>query len=117
MAYMLLVVEKPNDRRARPPGEGESRMNQMTSWGRSLTERGLLTASESLKSEHEAVRVQVREGRRSLVDGPFAEAKEMIGGFFLLTCERREEAVAIASECPAARWATIEVREIGPCTE
>ena len=117
MSYMLLVVEKTNDRRERPAGEGDARMNEMVAWGRSLTSRGLLTASESLKSAHEAVRVQVREGRRSLVDGPFAEAKEMIGGFFLLTCERREEAVAIASECPAARWATIEVREIGPCTE
>jgi hypothetical protein len=117
MAYMLLVVEKTNDRRSRSPAEAESRMNQMTSWGQNLTERGLLTASESLKSDQEAVRVQVREGRRSLVDGPFAEAKEMIGGFFLLTCERREDAIATASECPAARWATIEVREIGPCTE
>jgi hypothetical protein len=117
MAYLLLVVEKPNDRRMRPSTEGQARMDAMVSWGQRLKERGLLTASESLKSEHEAVRVQVREGRRSLVDGPFAEAKEMIGGFFLLTCEQREEAVAIASECPAAHWATIEVREIGPCTE
>jgi hypothetical protein len=117
MAYLLLVVEQPGDRRARPVTDATSRMDQMVRWGEELTARGLLAASESLKSEHEAVRVQVREGRRSLVDGPFAEAKEMIGGFFLLTCTRREEAVAIACECPAARWATIEVREIGPCTE
>lgn len=116
MSYLLLVVEKPGDRRSRPVGEGQDRMDEMVSWGQSLKARGLLSASESLRSTDEAVRVQVREGRRSLVDGPFAEAKEMIGGFFLLTCERREEAVAIACECPAARWATIEVREIGPCT-
>ena len=60
-------------------------------------------------------RVARRAGNVNIVDGPFAEAKEMIGGFFLLTCETREQAVAIARECPAAEWATIEVRELGPC--
>ncbi|MNT98770.1 YCII-related domain protein [compost metagenome] len=49
------------------------------------------------------------------MDGPYAEAKEMIGGFFLLTCDSREEALALAAECPAAQWATVEVRELGPC--
>jgi len=57
----------------------------------------------------------VRDGERQLMDGPYAEAKEMIGGFFLLTCESREEALALAAECPAAQWATVEVRELGPC--
>jgi hypothetical protein len=41
----------------------------------------------------------------------------MIGGIFLLTCKTREQAIAIAGECPAAKWATIEVRELGPCFE
>jgi len=50
-----------------------------------------------------------------VLDGPFAEAKEMIGGFFLLNCDTREEAVAIAAACPAAAWATVEVREVAPC--
>ena len=50
-----------------------------------------------------------------MVDGPFAEAKEMVGGFFLLDCDSMAEAVAIAHECPAAEWATVEVRALGPC--
>jgi hypothetical protein len=50
-----------------------------------------------------------------ITDGPFAETKEVIGGFFLLTCDTREQAIDIARECPAAQWATIEVRELGPC--
>jgi hypothetical protein len=57
----------------------------------------------------------VRNGAASVIDGPFAEAKEMIGGIFMLTCDTREQAIAIAAECPAAQWATIEVRELGPC--
>jgi hypothetical protein len=50
-----------------------------------------------------------------VLDGPFAEAKEMVGGFFLLDVATRDEAVAIAGQCPAAEWATVEVRSIGPC--
>jgi hypothetical protein len=61
--------------------------------------------------------VQVRDGRRTLVDGPFSESKEMVGGFFLVDCRTREEAVAIAAECPAAEWATVEVRAYGACYE
>ena len=75
----------------------------------------LLRGVESLASDARGVRVQVREGRQRLVDGPFAEAKEMVGGFFLLDVATRDEAVAIAAACPAAEWATVEVRELGPC--
>jgi hypothetical protein len=57
----------------------------------------------------------MRDGKRSTIDGPFAEAKEMVGGFFLLDCNSKEQAIAIAAECPAAQWATVEVRELGPC--
>ncbi|MGT2439563.1 YciI family protein [Bradyrhizobium betae] len=68
-----------------------------------------------LTSEANGVRVQVREGRRDPLDGPFAEAKEMIGGYFLVDCATQDEAIAIAAERPAAAWCTVEVREVGPC--
>jgi hypothetical protein len=54
-------------------------------------------------------------GRRRVTDGPFTESKELIGGFFLLDCATREQALGFAAQCPAAQWATIEVREVGPC--
>ena len=50
-----------------------------------------------------------------MLDGPFAEAKEMVGGFFLLDCKTQAEAVTIDAKCPAAEWGTVEVREVGPC--
>lgn len=87
----------------------------MVRYAEGLQARGLLARAESLKSDADGVRLRVRDGQRTLVDGPFAEAKEMIGGFFLLNCEDREQALALAAECPAARWATVEVRELGPC--
>lgn len=115
MAYLLLVIEPMHQRGERTEDEGRARYNEMADYAASLKERGLLVACESLKSANDGVRVEVRHGERRLLDGPFAEAKEMVGGFFLLNCDTRDEAVAIATACPAAGWCTIEVREIGPC--
>ena len=113
MSYMLLIVEPPDQRIERGEQAGREVYDQMVRFAADLKERGKLLAVESLASE--AVRVQVRYGQPKLLDGPFAEAKEMIGGFFLLDCETREEAVAIAQACPAASWCTVEVRKLGPC--
>ncbi|MFZ5526830.1 MAG: YciI family protein [Pseudomonadota bacterium] len=115
MSYMLLIIEPVGQRRTRTEAEGQEAYASMVRFGQGLKERGLLLASESLQSAAQGARVTVREGRASIVDGPFAEAKEMIGGFFLLSCKTREEAVAIAADCPAAQWCTVEVRGLGPC--
>lgn len=115
MSYMLLIVEPAGQRQTRPIAQGREVFDQMVRFGADLEARGLLKASDSLRSDTHATRLQIRDGKRSIVDGPFAEAKEMIGGFFLLDCRTKEEALAIAADCPAAQWATIEVRESGPC--
>ena len=116
MPYMLLVMEPTGQREARPLPEGHEAYDRMVRFGEDLRAKGILKASDSLGPTSKCTRVQVRGGQRSLVDGPFAEAKEIVGGFFLLDCSR-EEAIAIAGECPAAEFATIEVREVGPCWE
>src|SRR5262245_40421340 len=115
MGYMLLIVEPRGQRQSRSPDEAQAAWDSMLRFADGLKARGLLKAVESLRQDGEGVRVQVRSGRSTLVDGPFAEAKEMVGGFFLLDCETKEQAIAIARECPAAQWATVEVRETGPC--
>ena len=115
MSYMLLILEPRGQRAERGLEAGQQVYAQMLAFAGALKQRGVLQAVESLATDAGAARVQVRNGRRSLVDGPFAEAKEMIGGFFLLDVKTRDEAVAIAAECPAAAWSTIEVREVGPC--
>jgi len=112
---MLLIMEPGERRRGRSEDEGRVLYERMQRFTEDLKARGLLGASDSLRSDADGVRVRVREGKRTLVDGPFSESKEIVGGFFLLTCESREEAVAIATECPAAEWATVEVRGFGPC--
>ena len=117
MSYMLLVIEPVDQRRQRGVATGHGVYDRMLAFAGSLKARGLLRGVESLASQADGARVQVRGGRSSVVDGPFAEAKEMIGGFFLVDVASREEAVALAAECPAAEWCTVEVRKLGPCWE
>jgi hypothetical protein len=115
MPYMLLMVEPPEQRRTRSEAEGRAVYERMVGFGEELKGRGLLLASESLQSQALGARVQVRGGKPSVLDGPFAEAKEMVGGFFLVDCRTREEAIEIAKRCPAAEWCTVEVRALAPC--
>ncbi|MDB5965830.1 MAG: hypothetical protein JWQ72_2330 [Polaromonas sp.] len=117
MAYMLLIVEDPRQRHTRTEAEGKAVYERMMRFGNELQASGRLLSGESLGSAEHGARVTVRGGRAQVVDGPFAEAKEMVGGFFLIDCQTWAEAVDIAQRCPAAEWATVEVRSLGPCYE
>lgn len=118
MPYLLLIHEPHGQRLTRTEAEGRAVYDRMVRFGADLKKQGVLMAVESLSSPSEGAIVQVRAGGKPLVvDGPFAEAKEFVGGFFLLDCKTRDEAVAIAGRCPAAEWATVEVRATGPCFE
>ena len=113
MSYMLLVVEPHGQRDERSLEEGQALYQRMVDYSRKLDSHGVLQGVNSLKSD--AVRLNKRAGKASVVDGPFAEAKEFVGGYFLLDCPTIGEARAWAEQCPAAEWATIEIREVGPC--
>lgn len=115
MSYMLLIVEKQGDRQRRSSQEGQALYARMLAFTASLKARGVLLGTNSLRAA--AVRLDSQGGRSRVLDGPFAESKELVGGYFLLNCETREQALGFAAECPAAAWASIEVRETGPCYE
>ena len=115
MAYVLLMMEDPAQRDTRSEDEGREVYDRMLRYGADLTARGKLLASQSLASQKDGVRLQKRDGKRLLVDGPFAEAREMVGGFFVVDVETLDEAVALADECPASEWLTVEIRKLGPC--
>lgn len=115
MPHMLLIIEPIGQREARTEAEGREAYAVMRRFADELTAQGMLMSAESLASQTKAARVAVRDNKTLVVDGPFAEAKEMIGGFYLLSCDTHEEAVAIAARCPAAQWATVEVRSLAPC--
>src|SRR5262249_17197778 len=113
MSYMLLIVEPPEQRRERGEALGRQLQARMNTFANELRSRGVLLATDSLRSD--AVRVSASQGKQTITDGPFAEAKELIGGYFLLAWGDSSQALAIARECPAVEWGTVEVREIGPC--
>lgn len=112
---MLLIIEPTGQRATRTEAEGQEAYASMQRFGESLAAQGKLKAVESLASLDTAVRVSHASGKSQALDGPFAEAKEMIGGFFLLQNASRDEAIAFAHQCPAAQWATVEVRALAPC--
>src|SRR6478609_9524769 len=99
MSYMLLILEDPAQRGTRTRAQGEAVYQRMVDFAEVLKREDKLLAAESLASQKTAARVQVRGGKAQVLDGPFAEAKEMIGGFFLLDCRTRDEALAIAARC------------------
>ena len=116
MSHMLLIVEPVGQRSTRTEAQGREVYARMQQFGESLNARGKLLAVESLASQSQAVRVHTGGGGKpQVLDGPFAEAKEMVGGFFLLQNVTREQAIALAHDCPAAQWCTVEVRALAPC--
>ena len=102
MAYALLILEPPGQRQTRSEAQGREAYERMLRFSADLRERGLLTLSQSLASDRGGARVRVQGSQAAIVDGPFAEAREMVGGILLLTCATRAEAIAIARQCPAA---------------
>lgn len=115
MAHLLLIHEPVEQRAERGEAAGRELYQRMLDYTESLRQRGVLMASSSLAHVQQGQSLRIRQGRQHVVDGPFAETKEMVGGFFLLDVATREQALALAAECPAAQWATVEVRETGPC--
>ncbi len=85
---------------------------QCAAYGAELAERGKLLAAEPLHSIDLATTVRVRNGVLSVTDGPFAETREMLAGFYLLDATDLNDAIRIASDIPPARYGSIEVRPV-----
>jgi len=111
MRYALLVC---NDESADvTPAEQAARFASYTAFADTMLERGVLRdAGVRLRPTITATTVRVRRGDVVIADGPFAETKEQIGGFYLVECEDLDEAIEIASQIPGARFGSIEVRPV-----
>src|SRR5262245_15024058 len=109
MKYMLLIygVEKALSDEERQHCYAES-----TELTHDLNARGQYLGASPLLPVATATSVRRREGKRLVTDGPFAETREQLGGYFLVDCKDLNEAIAIAARIPAARWGTVEVRPI-----
>ena len=112
MRYILLICEDETATQAASPAEGEAMMADYMNFGDEMGKRGVLKTGERLRPTTDATTVQVRDGKVLTSDGPFAETKEQIGGFYLVDCKDVDEAIEVAAKIPGARIGTIEVRPI-----
>jgi len=100
----------------------EKRLNELpdedcVAYDAAIRDSGHCLASEALQSVHTATSVRVRDGKVSVTDGPFAETKEQLTGFYMIEARDLDEAIRIAADIPPARVGCIEVRPIRPIRE
>ena len=112
MKFMLLIYNEGALLDALPAGEADEMMRGCLSHADELMRDGVLLESQMLEDAATARSVRIRGGRITATDGPFAEAKEVLGGFNLIEAPDMEAAVRIASEFPWARTGCIEVRPV-----
>ena len=111
MRYALLIYIEPP---AVPPTEAENLavMEHYMAFGREAVEAGVMVSGEALEDTNMATSVRVRNGQTLVTDGPFAETKEVFGGFYLIDAPNLDEAIKWAAKIPGAVRGTIEVRPV-----
>jgi hypothetical protein len=109
MKYMLLIYL---DEQALSQAQREQCYKESAEYAHELNAKGKYLATAPLHPTSTATSVRVRDGRRLVTDGPFAETREQLGGFFLINAKDLDEAISIASQIPAGRWGTVEIRPV-----
>lgn len=112
MKFLLLIYNEDGLLRSLPDGEADDMMRTCLSHADELQREGILIESQMLEDASTARSVRIRNGRMTATDGPFAEAKEVLGGFNLIEAADMDEAVRIASEFPWVRTGCVEVRPV-----
>lgn len=109
MKYMLLIY---SDEKAWTEDEREACFQESTELSQELASRGQFLAASPLHPIAMATSVRVRQGKTTITDGPFAETREQLGGYFVVEAKDLNEAISIAGQIPAARKGTVEVRPV-----
>jgi hypothetical protein len=112
MQYLLLVYIDPSLMEKVPPEKFNTEMRQCLQHADAMTQQGTLQAFQQLEPPASAKAVRVRGGKTSILDGPFAETKEVLAGFNLVEANSMEEALRMAQEFPWSQYGCIEVRPV-----
>jgi hypothetical protein len=112
MKYMLLIHHDEQAWDALSEAQRQPLLGEFRELRQQLLSSGQYLHGAPLQPTSVATSVRVRDGKRLVTDGPFAETREQLGGYFLIDAKDRDEAIAIAARIPAARWGTIEVRPL-----
>lgn len=120
MKYLILIYSNPESRAAWDgfsPAERAEGMSAHFALNEDLTASGEMIVAEALAGPSQAKRVLVRDGQTMATDGPFAEVKEHLAGFYLIECESIERAVERAGQMPEAEFGLVEVRPVADLSE
>jgi hypothetical protein len=112
MRFLLLMVDGALTRDW-PPERGRACYDRMIEWTKAAEARGAaVRLADPLRPDAEGARIRAQGGKPIVTDGPFVETKDVVGGFVMIECGSRQEAIEIAKICPAIEWGMVEVREI-----
>jgi hypothetical protein len=114
MQYVLLIYGKEAHWGTLIPAERDGVMKEYNDFTNNIAQSGHLRGGNELHPTSKAATVRVRGKKRSVTDGPFAETKEQLGGYYLIEAKDLDEALSIAERIPSVRWGAIEVRPIIP---
>ena len=109
MQYILLIY---SDENGEAEGDQADVLRRYGAFTEEVREGGKLVTADRLKPTSAATTVRIRNGETLVTDGPFAETKEQLGGYYVLDCENLDEALAYAAKIPAAEKGSIEVRPV-----
>ena len=112
MKYLCLIYEDESIQQKRSQAENDQLNNEYFTFTDAITKSGQYLAGDALQPVHTATTVRVRNGKVTTTDGPFAETKEQLGGYYLIEASDLNDAIQVASRIPAARYGSIEVRPI-----
>jgi hypothetical protein len=112
MQYLLLIYGNEAERAERREAETKAMIDDYRAFTQSIIQSGNFKAGDALKPTSTATTVRVRGGKTLNTDGPFAETREQLGGYYLIEAKDLDEAIAIAARVPGAKYGSIEVRPI-----
>ena len=112
MQYLLLIYENEAEATARGEAGMAAMMSEYRDFTQSIIQAGNFKAGDALQRTSAATTVRVRGGKTLTTDGPFAETREQLGGYYLIEAKDLDQAIAIAARVPSAKYGSIEVRPI-----
>jgi hypothetical protein len=112
MRYMLLVHHNEESFRKRSEAERQQMLQESVQLAQQLHASGHYLGAAPLHQSSETICVRVRDGKSLVTDGPFAETREQLGGYFLIDAKDLDEAIGIAARIPGARRGTVEIRPV-----
>lgn len=112
MRYLLLIYHNETDNVNMTPAEQQEQIQDYWTFTSEIQEKGLYGGGDALQPTATATTVRVREGKTITTDGPFAETKEQLGGYYILNCDDLDQAIEYAAKIPDAKGGSIEIRPI-----